>query len=57
MRKWIIFSGILLFANLCLNSAHAYESHSGPSQLIQYNASKAYEGYTLFTPMFSKGTR
>jgi outer membrane protein assembly factor BamB len=56
MRKWIILFEILLFANLCFNTAQAYEALSGPSQLIQYNASKAYEGYTLFTPMFSDKT-
>ncbi len=56
MRKWIIFFGIFLFMSLCLNSAQAYESHSGPSQLIQYNAAKTYEGYTLFSPMFSDKT-
>jgi hypothetical protein len=56
MRKWILFFGILLFANLCFNSAQAYEALSGPSQLIQYKASKAYKGYTLFTPLFSDKT-
>ncbi len=53
MRTRIIFFGILLSAVLYLNSTYAYEALSGPSQLIQYNASKAYEGYTLFSPMFS----
>ncbi|MGD9157669.1 MAG: aryl-sulfate sulfotransferase [Desulfobacteraceae bacterium] len=56
MRKWILGFGILLFVSLSFNSTQAYESHSGPSQLIQYNASKAYEGYTLFSPMFSDKT-
>jgi len=32
-------------------SSQAYEVLNGPSQLIQYNASKAYEGYTLFSFM------
>ena len=56
MRTRIIFFGILLSAVICFNSAHAYEALSGPSQLIQYKASKAYEGYTLFSPMFSDKT-
>lgn len=56
MKKWIIFLGFLLLLTFCFNPAQAYESHSGPSQLIQYNASKAYEGYTLFTPMYSNKT-
>ena len=56
MKRLIIFFGILLSAFLCFTSTNAYESHSGPSQLIQYNASKAYEGYTLFSPMNSDVT-
>lgn len=56
MRIRIIFFGILLSVIFCFNSTYAYESHSGPSQLIQYNASKAYEGYTLFSPMYSDKT-
>lgn len=56
MRKWIILFGIILSTALCFSTSHAYESHSGPSQLIQYDASKAYEGYTLFSPMFSTKT-
>jgi outer membrane protein assembly factor BamB len=54
--KIIIYCGILLSAILCFNPTHAYEALSGPSQLIQYNASKAYEGYTLFSPMNSDKT-
>jgi hypothetical protein len=56
MRKYFIFFGILLFTCFYFNPINAYESHSGPSQLIQYKASKAYEGYTLFSPMFSDKT-
>jgi hypothetical protein len=56
MRTRIIFIVSLLFVVVCFNSSQAYESHSGPSQLIQYNAAKAYEGYTLFSPMYSDKT-
>lgn len=51
MKKGILFLGFLMFSIFCFNPVQAYESHSGPSQLIQYNASKAYEGYTLLSPM------
>ena len=37
-------------------SAHAYEILNGPSYLIQYKASKAYEGYTLFSHGGTKKT-
>ncbi len=56
MKKWILFLGAFMLASIFFIPAYAYESHSGPSQLIQYNASKAYEGYTLFSPMFSDKT-
>jgi hypothetical protein len=56
MRTRIIIAVIILSSILCFNSVQAYEALSGPSQLIQYNASKAYEGYTLFSPMFSDKT-
>ncbi len=51
-----ILSTIILFAALSFSHAGAYEALNGPSQLIQYKASSAYEGYTLLTPMNSKKT-
>lgn len=51
MRKWFLFHAILLFVGLFFCSAQAYEALNGPSQLIKYKASKAYEGYTLFSSM------
>ena len=56
MRHSLILYGILLFTCFYFTTAQAYEALSGPSQLIQYKASKAYEGYTLFSPMFSDKT-
>jgi hypothetical protein len=52
MKKWMISYAIFLFTCLYICSSQAYEVLNGPSQLIQYKASKAYEGYTLIT---SKG--
>jgi hypothetical protein len=54
MKKWIYFYTVLLSLSLSLDGTQAYEVLNGPSQLIQYNASKAYEGYTLFS---SEGTK
>lgn len=42
---------ILLLVIFVFSNAEAYESLSGPTQLIQYKASKAFEGYTLITSM------
>jgi len=32
----------------------AYEVSQGPTELIQYDPERAYEGYTLFTPMMGR---
>jgi hypothetical protein len=48
MKKWIILFVILISLGLLYGNVQAYEIMNGPTQLIQYNASKAYEGYTLF---------
>ncbi len=53
MKKSILFFTLFAFAGAALGTAHAYEVLNGPSQLIQYNASRAYEGYTLFSTIFS----
>jgi len=48
MVKKVILLNVLFIAFLCVAPFQAYELMNGPTQLIQYNASKAYEGYTLF---------
>ena len=53
MSKRSIFPVLLFLFYLSVPSIYAYEVLNGPSQLIQYKASKAYEGYTLLTPMNS----
>lgn len=53
MSKKLIFPALLILLCLSFSSIYAYEVLNGPSQLIQYKASKAYEGYTLMTPMNS----
>ncbi len=34
----------------------AYEAFQGPTELIQYDPARAYEGYTLFTPALGRNT-
>ena len=42
---------------VCLASwAWAYEAFQGPTELIQYDPARAYEGYTLFTPGLGRNT-
>lgn len=50
MKKMIVALFVCLLVLGSYAPSQAYEVLNGPSQLIQYNASKAYEGYTLFTP-------
>jgi len=56
MIKKLMFPCILVFAVFSISPSGAYEALLGPSQLIQYKASKAYEGYTLITAMNSRKT-
>jgi hypothetical protein len=49
MKKKIVFLFALFFVVLSFTAtSHSYEIMNGPTQLIQYKAAKAYEGYTLF---------
>jgi hypothetical protein len=41
---------------LTLISTMAYEAFQGPTELIQYDQSKAFHGYTLFSPFRGKHT-
>jgi hypothetical protein len=50
VKKWILLT-VLFVVFFSFSSAGAYEALNGPTQLIQYKASKAYEGYTLITSM------
>lgn len=56
MKKMIIGIALMVFAFSLSGQARAYEILNGPSQLIQYKASKACEGYTLFTCNADKTT-
>ena len=49
MWKKLVFLSLLFFVFLFVTPSYAYELMGGPTQLIQYDASKAYEGYTLFS--------
>ena len=46
--------GILFTMAFC--PVHAYEAFQGPTELIQYDAAKAYNGYTLFSPFRAKNS-
>ena len=54
MHKNIFLS---LFLAVCsVFTVYAYEAFQGPTELIQHNPSKAYQGYTIFSPFRGKNT-
>jgi hypothetical protein len=50
MKKISVVLFVFIFIAAAVSSVYAYEAHYGPTELIQYDSSKAYNGYTLFTP-------
>jgi hypothetical protein len=49
MKKTLIMVAIGIFLAMTLNSAYALERFVTPTELVQYNPTKAYNGYTIFT--------
>ena len=56
MKKQKIIGLILLVFFTTVLTAYAYEAFQGPTELIQYDPAKAYNGYTLFSPFRGKNT-
>ena len=59
MRKqsnYYIFALAALLVLAVAASAQAYESATGPTGVLKYDADKAYDGYTLFSPMIGDKT-
>ena len=50
MKKAFIALALGVFLVMTVGSVYAYEAFQGPTELIQYNPTKAYNGYTLFSP-------
>ena len=47
--RFIIMLIVALFV-LPIGVVYSYQSHYGPTELTYYDKSKAYNGYTLFSP-------
>jgi hypothetical protein len=50
MKKILALMVVCIFLAVTVSSALAVESFIGPTELLQYQPDKAYNGYTLFTP-------
>ena len=53
IKKFFVVLGIFLCIGIAVS---AYEVSQGPTELIQHDPLKAYEGYTLFSPMRGRNT-
>jgi hypothetical protein len=50
MKKISVILFVFIFVAAAVSSVYAYEAHYGPTELIQYDASRAYFGYNVITP-------
>lgn len=50
LKKTSILLAAGIFLITAIGSIYAYQALQGPTGVIQYNPSKAYNGYTLFAP-------
>lgn len=53
MRKMVKLGTLTLMLLFWAASAFAYEAATGPAGVLLYNADKAFDGYTLFSPMIN----
>jgi hypothetical protein len=56
MKNVFFQSVLVIFILIDFGAVSAYQAHYGPSELTHYDKSKAYNGYTLFTPFGSQET-
>lgn len=52
----ILATVFMIYLAVTSISTMAYEAFQGPTELVQYDPSKAYNGYTLFSPFRGKQT-
>lgn len=55
-KKFFIALAAILFLVTSFVTAQAYEAIVGPTGVLKYNKAKAYDGYTLFSPMSNSKT-
>ena len=53
LRNWSVAA---VAAIIGMPAAMAYEAFQGPTELIQYDPARAYNGYTLFSPFRGQNT-
>jgi len=56
-KKMLITMAVAMLIALPLSSVFAYEAATGPTGVLQYDSTKAYNGYTLFSPCLAVDTK
>lgn len=51
MKRNLTICAVLMFMITCLSPVYGYEALTGPTGVLAYDQEKAYDGYTLFSPM------
>ena len=54
--KKIVYTFLLAVTLSMSLATHSYEAFQGPTELIQYDPAKAFNGYTLFSPFRGKNS-
>jgi hypothetical protein len=52
----LAFVAVFVFSILPLSPVFAYQSHFGPTEVTYYDKTKAFNGYTLFSPFRARNT-
>ncbi|MBW1768204.1 MAG: aryl-sulfate sulfotransferase [Deltaproteobacteria bacterium] len=52
----LAFVAVFVFSILLLIPVFAYQSHFGPTEVTYYDKTKAFNGYTLFSPFRARNT-
>ena len=56
MKKAFIAMALGIFLVMTAGSVYAYTAHYGPTETTYYDSTKAYNGYTMFTPFNGRYT-
>jgi len=56
LKKVLITLALIILITTVGSPVYAYQSHYGPTELTYYDKTKAFNGYTLFSPFRARNT-
>ena len=56
LKKVLITLALIILITTVGSPVYAYQSHFGPTELTYYDKTKAFNGYTLFSPFRAGST-